>query len=397
MSPKRAPRAPFSWCSAAVGHVIAGRVPLCATGEWVCGVCLSLRMYVCVRRSYTSGFGESVFLRVRLCFCACFYAPVWSETEESGFRERSWARRRGQVRQCPSHSSASAPGAEDLVLGGGEDNGVPAPLPAPRAPTWRIRGGFGEVEAPPSGAGEVGEAIFLVLRFPPAVTPGSLESPAASQRRACSPRPQTGREAPPARPRPRPAAPPQSARGGRPWGWSGPAGSPGRSLSPTTRAHLPPGGETRGHGGRGRARPRSRGWVGCCCFLAPLAARVSDVRAAGLILAAPGEMRLLPSLLLLLLLSPGKRWAHGQLPEICLYAPLTAGVREVGGDKEAPRRALPHHKQTFPREAPGRWGASGSSLRVATLALLFSIHTVHTRLIQKCSPLSRCDRHPPHR
>ena len=89
------------------------------------------------------------------------------------------------------------------------------------------------------------------------------------------------------------------------------AAAPGAGLARpgvlATRAHLPPGGETRGHGGRGRARPRSRGWVGCCCFLAPLAARVSDVRAAGLILAAPGEMRLLPSLLLLLLLSPGKR------------------------------------------------------------------------------------------
>lgn len=42
----------------------------------------------------------------------------------------------------------------------------------------------------------------------------------------------------------------------------------------------------------------------------------------------------------------------------------------MGGEKEAPRLALPHHRQTFPREAPGLQDTSSSSLPISTLARL---------------------------
>lgn len=86
--------------------------------------------------------------------------------------------------------------------------------------------------------------------FLPPVTPGSPASPATPQRRACDPRPHRDREAPQP---PRPAAPPGLLRRrvqGAAAPLARPGGVPAEPLT-SSRAHLPPSRENRGHGGRG--------------------------------------------------------------------------------------------------------------------------------------------------
>lgn len=240
------------------------------------------------------------------------------------------------------------------------------------------------MEAPPSGAGEVGEAIFLVLRFLPLVTPGSLGSPVAPPRGACSPRPHTGGEVPqPPRSRPRPAPPPQSARGGCPLG--SPGRSPGRSPSPLPAPTYLPAGRLRAMADQGRGRPWPRGWAGGCSFPAPRAARV-NVRAAGLILAAPGGNE---AASLAAAATAGRAmssWTAPRNMSICTTDcwSLGGGWGEGGSSAGAPAsqadvlsggpRPLGRRVQLFPAHLHTHWP--------------LSIHTVHTLPGPTHSPLS---------
>lgn len=158
------------------------------------------------------------------------------------------------------------------------------------------------MEAPPSGAGEVGEAIFLVLRFLPAVTPGLPGSSATPQRPACGPLPQTGRELRSCRAR-GPARLLRRRVRGAAAPWSRPTGALAGYSCPFPR----PPTSRRGDSGPWRAGVGRDLGLGAGPAAAPSQRRARrvclNVRAAGLILAAPGEMRLLPSRLPL---SPGE-------------------------------------------------------------------------------------------
>ncbi|CAI9158360.1 unnamed protein product [Rangifer tarandus platyrhynchus] len=195
------------------------------------------------------------------------------------------------------------PGGQDLVLRGGEDNGVPRPSPRPVHPPdesaagsagWRPRlPGPGRWEKPSSRC-----SGFLLLSRPGLSGLPRLLSAGPAAR---GPR-RAGRllrgPARPLRRRARGAAAPGAgpARPGVLAGASRPLPAPTYLPAGRLGAMAGVAGRERGRGA-GSAAAASRGRSPRVCL---------DVRAAGLILAAPGEMRLLPSLLLLLL-SPGKR------------------------------------------------------------------------------------------
>lgn len=140
--------------------------------------------------------------------------------------------------------------------------------------------------------------------FLPPVTPGSPASPANPQRRACGRRPHRDREA---RQPPRPAAPPGLLRR-RVRGAAAPLARPGGVPAGAPHVFPRPPTSQQGDSGPWRAgvwRDLGREAGRTAAASQSRAPRVClNVRAAGLILAAPGERRLLPSLLPL---SPGER------------------------------------------------------------------------------------------
>lgn len=264
------------------------------------GCLLSLLMHVCVRRSYTSGFGDGVFLRARVCFCACFY--VCEARLRRGDSEKGPGP--GDAARSASVRPARQPlhrGARTSSSGEARTMGCRRPSPRPVHPPdesaagsagWRPRlPGPGRWEKPSSRC-----SGFLLLSRPALSSLPRLLSagPAArGPRRAGRLLRRARGPARPLRRRVRGAAAPGAgpARPGVLAGASRPLPAP---------TYLPAGrlGAMAGGAGSAAAAPRRRSPRVCL-----------DVRAAGLILPAPGEMRLLPSLLLvlLLLLSPGKR------------------------------------------------------------------------------------------
>lgn len=218
------------------------------------------------------------------------------------FREWSWAGRCGQVRLSAPPLAQPLPWGEVPVLEGGEDNGVRPSrtlcthLTNPRrvrrggGPAFRGRGG-GRSHLP--GA----PGLFLLSRPGPPRLPRVLSARPAARGPAATGR-LCSRRAP--RPRPGPSAAECEERLPLRSPWRSPRRSPSRLPAPT---YLPVG-RLGAMAGRGLARPWPRSRADGGHFPAPRSRVCLSVRAARLILAAPGERRLLPSLPPL---SPGER------------------------------------------------------------------------------------------
>lgn len=246
------------------------------------------------------------------------------------------------------------------------------------------------MEAPPSGAGEVGEAIFLVLRVSSfchsRVSRVSCDSSALGLRPAA---PQGPGDSAAAAPRgPARAPPPQSARSGCPLGspWRSPGRSPSRLPAPT---YLPAG-RLGAMAGRGLARPWPRGWADGGRCPEPRSARVSECASGGAYSSGAGRKEAASLAAAAIAKRAMSSWTAPRNMSIC-----TTDCRSSGGGwgKGGSSAGAPASQADVPPGGPRP--AGHVQLFPANLHShpALSIHAIQALPVHTHSPPPQCGRH----